>query len=94
MFTFEAFNHLYCRRASTIYHIRAGALLAPHPDSGRQDLQLASLETYHHVLETTPESGVKVRFALSKPTLLSLLTSLFSLTTNLATESPHNRILR
>jgi D-amino-acid oxidase len=39
---------------------RAGALLAPHPDSGFTDLQLASLDFYRHLLNTSPESGVKV----------------------------------
>ncbi|KAF1830180.1 putative FAD dependent oxidoreductase [Decorospora gaudefroyi] len=37
----------------------AGALLAPHPDSGFSELQLSSLKFYQHLLETYPESGVK-----------------------------------
>jgi hypothetical protein len=39
---------------------RAGALLAPHLDSGFQELQIASLNFYRHLLKTAPESGVKV----------------------------------
>ena len=41
---------------------RAGALLAPHPDTGFTDLQLASLTLYHRLLKTVPESGVKVSY--------------------------------
>jgi D-amino-acid oxidase len=39
---------------------RAGALLAPHPDTGSTDLQLASLNFYRHLFKASPESGVKV----------------------------------
>ncbi|KAL1799026.1 hypothetical protein ACET3X_003063 [Alternaria dauci] len=37
----------------------AGALLAPHPNTGSNDLQLASLNFYRHILRSVPESGVK-----------------------------------
>ncbi|RYN46724.1 hypothetical protein AA0118_g12438 [Alternaria tenuissima] len=37
----------------------AGALLAPHPNTGFNDLQLASINFYSHLLDTVPESGVK-----------------------------------
>ncbi|KAH6659013.1 putative FAD dependent oxidoreductase [Truncatella angustata] len=37
----------------------AGALLAPHPDSGLNDLQVESLRFYQNLLEKEPSCGVK-----------------------------------
>jgi D-amino-acid oxidase len=47
-------------RTDIIVAGRAGALLAPHPDTGSTGLQLASLDFYRHLFKTSPESGVKV----------------------------------
>lgn len=43
---------------------RAGALLAPHPDMGFEDLQATTLKVWQDLADNTPESGVKVGISL------------------------------
>ena len=43
---------------------RAGALLAPHPDTGFVDLQETTLKVWQDLADNTPEAGVKVGLQL------------------------------
>lgn len=52
--------HVSCENESDCGFYRAGALLAPHPDSGYEHLQRASLRGWLDLANHKPESGVKV----------------------------------